>query len=210
MKTLTTLAALSALFAAQQLSAQITGGIDFDSAGDLAGWQNVSGAPAASESSLVFDGGLGNPAGSMVISGTNPTIQGRAYLFQYDQAGVNFGGGSTATLTFDALITQPLVGAAFHVGIEAPGTGRLNTFDLQNQGLNNATWTPYTINLTGITGDGNFLVQFNLASGAFVGAGGGVAIDNVRLTTVPEPGTLSLLALAALGALAAGRLRRRI
>ena len=86
---------------------------------------------------------------------------------------------SAATLTFDLKTSGALVGAALHLQ-EFAGTS--NVFDLQTQGLNDATWTSYSIDLSGITGDGVFRMHFNIAAGAFAGAGGTVLVDNVVVT----------------------------
>ena len=68
-----------------------------------------------------------------------------------------------------------------HVATDLPGAGFVEDLDLQNDGLNDTTWTPYTYNYTGVTGGDAFLIRFNLASGAFEGAGGTLLVDNVVL-----------------------------
>ena len=113
------------------------------------------------------------------MSGLNATEAGKAYIFQYSDGAFSYGGASSATLTFDLKASGALVGAALHLQYEVPGAGTINVFDLQNQGLNDATWTSYSIDITGITGDGIFRVHFNMAAGAFSGAGGTVLLDNL-------------------------------
>ena len=121
--------------------------------------------------------------GALVLSGINTADGvGRAYIFQYIDGALAYGGASEATLTFDLKADGALVGTALQLQVEVPGAGTLNFSNLETQGLNDAGWTSYSFDLTGITGDGIFRLHFNMAAGAFVGAGGTVMVDNVVLT----------------------------
>ena len=85
------------------------------------------------------------------------------------------------TLSFDKA-GSPLVGTAVHLQTEFPGAGTINTFDIQNSGINESGWTTLSYDFSGVSGDGIFRMQFNMAAGAFSGAGGTLLVDNISLT----------------------------
>jgi hypothetical protein len=63
--------------------------------------------------------------------------------------------------------------------------------------------------LTGPTGLGSQLFTVNLGSGVATlvgGIGGGLALRDITVSQIPEPGTLGLLALALLGVVALRRM----
>ena len=152
--------------------------LSFDNADSASSWTEVADA-TSDEGSIAWTEDAGNPGGALSMSGLNATEIGRAYIFQYSDGAFSYGGASSATLTFDLKASGALVGTALHLQYEVPGAGTINVFDLQNQGLNDATWTSYSIDITGITGDGILRVHFNMAAGAFSGAGGTVLLDNL-------------------------------
>ena len=191
-------------------SGQILADLEFDTdtTGDWNAVADASSQPA--EVSKLWLSGVGNPAGSMELTGFN-TVDGigRAYIWQYIGTGLNYGGD--VEVTFDLLLTDPINGAAIHFLSDNPGAGFVPSFDLQNQGLNDTTWTSYSVPISGITpGTATFEMRFQIAAGAFTGAGAGIAVDNVTVSAVPEPATYAaLVGLLALGVVVWRRRVRR-
>ena len=160
--------------------------LTFNDASSLGGWSEV--ADAVLPEAVLGWNAAGNGTGALDISALNSEDVGRAYIFQYDNAFVDYAGATSVELSFDVLVTTPLVGTAFHLQTTFPGLGVTNTFDLQNQGINDATWTTLTFNYDNIGVGTNFQMHFNMAAGAFMGSGGGVLVDNITLTcTGVEP-----------------------
>ncbi|MGB0343948.1 MAG: PEP-CTERM sorting domain-containing protein, partial [Coraliomargarita sp.] len=83
-------------------------------------------------------------------------------------------------------------------------------FDIQNQGLSTTDWTTITHTVTGVTaGSTTINMQFQIAAGAFNGAGGGLLIDNIQVSQVPEPSTVAaIFGLCALGFVVVRRRRK--
>ena len=152
----------------------------FDDAAGLAGWTRVADANSA-EATLTWSAD-GQSGGAMLLTASNTSTAGKAYIFQYDATGVDYGGATSVRLTFDLKVSTSLTGAALHLQTNVPGVGVVNTFDIQNQGLNPASWTTYSYDFDGVNAAATtFSMHFNMASGAFVGAGGAILVDNVRL-----------------------------
>ncbi|MDP5075554.1 MAG: hypothetical protein NWP82_03635, partial [Flavobacteriales bacterium] len=160
--------------------------VAFDDAGSLSSWTALADATLP-EASMTWDA-----TGALRISGSNTsTAIGKAYIFQYLNNTVNYNGNSTVQLEFDVKSVGALVGAALHLQTEFPGTGVTNTFDIQNAGINENTWTHYSYTFNGVTAASLFRMHFNMAAGAFLGAGGTLLIDNIELncfTPVSIPG----------------------
>lgn len=154
--------------------------LTFDEAASASAWEAIADATLP-EASLSWND-TGVETGALEFGGTNTSDGvGRAYIYQYVDGNVDYQGANSVTLTFDAKLASPLSGAALHLQTEFPGVGTTNTFDIQGQGLNEASWTSYSYTFDNVSGDGIFRIQFNVASGAFVGAGGMVLLDNVSL-----------------------------
>ena len=156
----------------------------FDDVSSEANW-TPAGDSSLGESTLAWSDGTGNPGGALEIDGTNDgdPNRGRAYIYQKIFTGLDYTNITAATLTFDILLARPLVGTAIQLQTELPGVGTVNTNDLQNQGLNETTWTTITVPYTGITtATGDFRFNVNLAAGAGVNDGGAILIDNIALT----------------------------
>lgn len=69
----------------------------------------------------------------------------------------------------------------------------------------NTGWQTYTGSWTAPAGVDHFEIEFDCTTGATAGSTEAIEVDNVSLTQVPEPATLSL---AAMGLLGIGMLRR--
>ena len=161
--------------------------LTFDDAGSISPWTPVADATAP-EASIMWNA-AGNGTGAMELTGVNPDDGiGKAYIFEYSANSIDYSGATDYQLTFDVK-TAGYSGAALHLQTNFPGVGIVNNFDLQAQGINDATWTSFSYDFSGIDNSSDlFYIHFNLAAGAFVGAGGTVLIDNIVLTpTVPDP-----------------------
>ena len=154
--------------------------LTFDEAASVLPWEAIADATLP-EATLAWNEN-GVETGALEFGGNNTTDGvGRAYIFQYLDANVDYAGATSVTLTFDAKLASPLESAALHMQTEFPGVGTTNNFDLQTQGLNEAGWTAYSFTFDNVSGNGIFRIQFNVAAGAFVGAGGIVLLDNVAI-----------------------------
>lgn len=154
--------------------------LTFDDATSIDDWSEVADA-VLPEATLAWNA-AGETTGALEISASNTEVVGRAYIFQYDNAAVNYDGATSIQVSFDAKLSGPLVGTAVHLQTNLPGIGITNTFDIQNQGINEATWTNLTFDYSGLGAGSNFSMHFNLAAGAFVGSGGTLLIDNIQVS----------------------------
>jgi hypothetical protein len=153
-------------------------------------------------------GGLAATDGNLAYVGTNvganPNIVGSAYTN-------SFLGATTTTLfdidsALDVLVTQapPNAGTLNTVGALGFNTSDQVGFDIfffGNQAFASLT-TP---------GAGSSLFSINLATGAAsnIGAiGNSLVISDIAIQQVPEPGTLTLMAAALIGAVAVRRRRK--
>ncbi|MEZ4798643.1 MAG: hypothetical protein R2809_02465 [Flavobacteriales bacterium] len=156
--------------------------LTFDDAASITPWQQVADATLP-EASMVWNP-TGVATGALEASGTNTSSAiGRAYIFQYLDPSLDYAGSSSVQLSFDIKLSQPLSGAAIHLQTEMPGIGTVNNFDIQNQGVNESTWTHLTYDFNNIGSGTIFRMNFNLSAGAFVGAGGGILVDNILLVS---------------------------
>jgi hypothetical protein len=155
---------------------------EFSESGSVEGWERLADANS-SEASIewVSDGGV--EGGAMKITASNPSDEaGKAYIFQLTEGNLNYDGATDVKLTFDLKLEAPLVAAAVHLQTDIAGVGVVNNFDLQAKGLNEASWTSYSYDFTGVEAGANtFTIHFNFASGAVAGAGGELLIDNIKL-----------------------------
>lgn len=154
--------------------------LTFDDATSVNAWEAVADATLPEASYQWNDTGV--ETGALQFGGSNTSDGiGRAYIFQYNGA-MDYQDASSVQLSFDVIASQPLVGAALHLQTNFPGLGVTNNFDTQNMGINEITWTTLTFDFDNI-GQGDFFgMHFNIAAGAFLGAGGELLVDNITLT----------------------------
>ncbi|MCA9514386.1 MAG: hypothetical protein KC635_05545, partial [Myxococcales bacterium] len=91
--------------------------LTFDDATSTDGWQKVANADSA-EGTLAWVDGGGNPGGALEVGGVNTGTDGKAYIFQYLASGLDYGGATSVTVSFDVKVATPLVGAALHLQTE--------------------------------------------------------------------------------------------
>lgn len=152
----------------------------FEADSSIRGWTGVGDANTTDTNiaaiTRVSTGG--NPNGALSLYANNPDAAGKNYQFQVTDADYNYFSGATLNVSFQAKGSLNGVGLHFVVN-----STRNN--DIHTSGLNNDTWTDYSydipVNPTGSVDD--LVLRFELAAGAFAGAGGTLLIDNLTLTT---------------------------
>ena len=150
--------------------------LPFDEASSLSNWSTDADAMLP-EASMTWDA-----SGALRISGSNTSTDiGKAYIFQYLNNAVNYNSNSTVQLEFDVKSVGALVEAALQLQTEIPGAGVVNTNNLETAGINENTWTHFSYTFNGVTAASLFRMHFNMAAGAFLGAGGTLLIDNIEL-----------------------------
>ncbi|MCC5804805.1 MAG: PEP-CTERM sorting domain-containing protein [Opitutales bacterium] len=197
------------LSCALSLSASVIFNETFEDALSIDAWNPV--ASATNDNKTWLETG-GNPGGAMEIAGFSDG-PGLNFAFQNPLPGTDFMGMDSLVIEFDARISQPLVGGVFHLLTNTMGPGgasnAVNFFNLENQLT--ADFTTIQLDVSGVPANADTLfLEFNLVTGAFDGSGGGVTIDNITVTAIPEPSVYAaLLGLLALGLVAARRRAKR-
>ncbi len=150
--------------------------LEFEDAGSLNYWYTVGDATLP-EASMTWD-----ETGALRLSGSNTSsAMGKAYIFEYLNNNLNYNGNTSVEIAFDLKSDGVLVGTAIHLQTEFPGTGVTNIFDIQNTGINENTWTHFTYTFSNVSAANSFRMHFNIAAGAFLGAGGILLVDNIEL-----------------------------
>lgn len=147
------------------------------------------------EASLAYKSTGGNFGGALTLTGVNPADGiGKSYIWLANMA-VPALSAEDVTISFDMKYDTPINNSAIHFLTSNPGALNQNMFDLQNQGINENTWTTISHTISGITpGNTNIQMQFQIAAGAIAGAGGSLLLDNIIISQVPEPSTYALIA----------------
>lgn len=164
-------------------------------------WSMIGTPSGMAASSVVFDAGDGNAAGSYNLN-AGPVAGPDFVGFRYQVSGLDFGLGPV-TVSFDGRIPS-LIAAATHVRINGDFNGAIMG------SFNNSTWTTWSKTYAlapGFNATSTLTIDFEFGLGAINPTGGIWEIDNivVKTTVVPEPSTFALAGLGA-GALL---LRRR-
>ncbi len=162
--------------------------LTFDDSTSVTDWQEMADATGP-EASISWEA-AGNGSGAINFTGINASEGiGKAFIFEYLDPNFDYAGATSVELSFDVKFGSPYVGAALHLLTEIPGVGVINNFDIQNQGINENDWTNLTFTFNGVGAGNLFRMHFNVAAGAFVGAGGTVLVDNIVLTCDLTPST---------------------
>ncbi len=115
------------------------------------------------------------------------------------------------TISFDAKgegVNGGVVFAELFSELAGGGTSASEILGGAPLALDGVNYQSYVFNtVTGSDVSGGVTLQFNAATGAVTGSTSRVLLDNVSVTVIPEPASLSLLFGSALGLL--GCLRRR-
>jgi hypothetical protein len=156
------------------------------STGDLTGWTPLG---VTSEATITVNPTGGNPGDYAWL---NNTVE--AY---------NLAAGLTVNYSFDLLGGNQANGGVdfIHIfdenstgGVISQGPGLLGPYFPSASG-----WTTYTGSFTTVAGSDHLTIEFDATTGANTGSVDQMGIDNVVLSTVPEPTTLSLAAMGLLG-----------
>lgn len=133
--------------------------------------------------------------GAFSLSGENQdNAIGKAYiaLANFEVPALS---AEDVTISYDLKYDGLMTGSAIHFLSGNPGTSLFQALDLHTQGINENTWTSFEHTISGITpGHTGFQAQFQIAAGAFIGAGGTLLVDNIVISQVPEPSTYALIA----------------
>jgi hypothetical protein len=154
----------------------------FTDAAEASDWPAVGGNTSMMTVQHLATGG--NPGGVLSVAGSN-TSDAAGAAFQVQQnITFDYGDAAKAVLTLDAKIgAGGLVGGAAHIHFESTA-GLKQEMDIHTKGLNDSTWTTFTLESDALSNasSGILRVMFEIAAGAFVGAGGEILLDNIKLT----------------------------
>jgi len=168
------------------------------STGDLTDWTPLNAASGATIT--VFPTG-GDPTD---YAWFNNTLE--AYNLALSQTTPNgsvVGAGITVDYSFDLLGGNQANGGVdfIHIfdenstgGVISQGPGLLGPYFPSASG-----WTAYSGSFTTVAGSDHLYIEFDATTGAATGSTDQMGVDNVILTAVPEPTTLSLAAMGMFG-----------
>lgn len=168
--------------------------------GDLTDWTPLN-AGSGATISVIPTGG--NPTDYAWLDNT---LEGYNLALSQTTANGSFvGSGITVNYSFDLLGGSQAAGGVdfIHIfdenstgGVISQGPGLLGPYFPST-----STWTTFSGSFTTVAGSDHLYIEFDATTGANVGSTDQMGIDNVTLSTVPEPATLSLAAMGAFGAL---------
>ena len=154
----------------------------FSDAAEASDWPAVGGYTSMMTVQHLATGG--NPGGVLSVAGSN-TVDGAGAAFQVEEnITFDYGDAAKAVLTVDAKIGDGgLVGGGVHIHFESTA-GLKQEMDIQGKGLNDSTWTTFTLESDALSNasSGILRVMLEIAAGANVGAGGEILFDNIKLT----------------------------
>ena len=124
-------------------------------------------------------------------------------LSQTTPNGSAAGAGLTIDYSFDLLGGSQAAGGVDYIhildenstgGVISQGPGLLGPYFPSAGG-----WTTYTGSFTTVAGSDHLYIEFDATTGANSGSTDQMGVDNVVLTVVPEPATLTLAAMGMVG-----------
>jgi hypothetical protein len=168
--------------------------LSFDAAGSESIWIPIADAAAnPSEVTIAYNAG-GNGTGATQLSGVNTaTTAGRAYIFRYNNGAFNYGTAGTVSISMDIKIDAELVGTnlSFETQVSKVGGGVITVThsNVQSSVTTGSGWTTVTYDMTPNPAQFNnagteLNFFFNMAAGAFAGAGGTILVDNIVVTGI--------------------------
>ncbi|HTS18808.1 MAG TPA: PEP-CTERM sorting domain-containing protein [Verrucomicrobiae bacterium] len=198
-------AAAALMFVAGQVfAANLVSNPGFDT-GDLTGWS--AGGVASGATITVIPTG-GNPGDYAWLN--NTLEPSNLYLYQATAAGSAVGAGLTVSYSFDLLGGNQAAGGVDYIHIEDENAsgGVIGQTILGPYFPSASGWTPYSGTYTTVANSDHMYVEFDASTGANAGSTDQMGVDNVVLSVVPEPTTLTLVALGMVGAVLGLRKRR--
>ena len=165
------------------------------STGNLTGWTQPNPGPI----SVIATGG--NPGDYAWLN--NSVVAYNLALSQTTPNGSVVGAGLTVNYSFDLLGGNQANGGVdfIHIwdensvgGVISQGPGLLGPYFPSA-----SAWTHYSGSFTTVAGSDHLGIEFDATTGAATGSVDQMGIDNVVLSVVPEPTTLSLTAMGLLG-----------
>ena len=177
------------------------------STGDLTDWATLNSGAGATVTVIPTGG---NPGDYAWLS--NTVEAANLALDQTTPAGSAVGAGLTVDYSFNLLGGNQANGGVdfIHIfdenstgGVISQGPGLLGPYFPSAGG-----WTTYTGSFTTVTGSDHLYIEFDATTGAASGSTDEMGVDNVSLTVVPEPTTLTFVGLGMVGAVLGLRKRR--
>jgi hypothetical protein len=177
------------------------------STGDLTDWATLN-TGAGATVTVIPTGG--NPGDYAWLNNTEEAV-GLA-LAQTTASGTAVGAGLTVDYSFDLLGGNQANGGVdfIHIfdenssgGVISQGPGLLGPYFPSPSG-----WTTYTGTFTTVSSSDHLYIEFDATTGAASGSTDQMGVDNVVLSVVPEPTTLTLVGLGMVGAVLGLRKRR--
>lgn len=166
--------------------------LSFDASGSESIWSPIADAASNPAEVTIAYNASGNSTGATELSGVNTSnAAGRAYIFRYDNASFDFGASGGVSISMDVKIDVALSGTnlVFETQVSKVGGGVVvvTNNNLENSVAVGTGWVNLTFDMTPNPAEFNnsgteLYFYFNMAAGAFAGAGGTIFVDNIVVT----------------------------
>lgn len=164
----------------------------FDDANSISDFVGIADATEPTTEAEVAYEASGNGTGALSITGINSMSGvGRNFTFRYGTGSFDFKGNSQFKISFDAKFSGAYQSSGFHLGVQVPNTTggagvvTINNFDLQGN-INSSTWSKIEVDISHANfngSNGEFYLDFQIAAGAIINAGGTILIDNISISS---------------------------
>lgn len=175
------------------------------STGDLTGWSTANTGAGATISVIPTGGNPGD------YTWLNETVEpATLVLDQATAAGSAVGAGNTVNYSFDLMGGNQAAGGVdfIHVEDENAGNAVIGQTILGPYFPSASGWTHYSGTYTTVANSDHMYIEFDASTGANAGSVDQMGVDNVVLSVVPEPTTMTLVGLGLVGAVLGLRKRR--